>query len=138
MLVKISKNISATVLFLSLAAVAVLFHFSGCVAISGQSVVVSGAMTHEVERHEVACGPRFSSRASDQEVDGLDPRKFSILSWNAHRGANERWDRDLISYGRNADIILLQEAALDTVLKAQLDITANQWLMASAFNLDNR
>ncbi len=138
MQVKIRKNISAALLFLSMAAVAVLFYFSGCVAISEQSVVVSGAMTHEVDRHEVACGPRFSSTASSEKVEGLDPREFSILSWNAHRGTHERWNRDLVWYGRNADIILLQEAALESVLATQLDMMANQWLMASAFNLDNR
>lgn len=138
MLFKISENISAAVLFLSLAAVAVLFYFPGCVAISDQSIVVSGAMTREVDRHEVACGPRFSSTAIHAQVEGLDPLQFSILSWNAHRGIHERWNHDLISYGRDADIILLQEAALEAVLDAQFDITANQWLMASAFNLDGR
>lgn len=138
MQLKISKNISAPILFLSLAAVAVLLYLPGCVAISDQSIVVSGAMTREINRHEVACGPRFDSSAPQEAAEGLDPREFSILSWNAHRGSHARWNRDLISFGRSADIILLQEAALETVLDTQVDITANQWLMASAFNLDGR
>jgi endonuclease/exonuclease/phosphatase (EEP) superfamily protein YafD len=40
--------------------------------------------------------------------------------------------------GGKADIILLQEAALQSVLDTQLDISANQWLMATAFELDDR
>ncbi len=126
------------IVLLSLAAVAALLYFSGCVAVSDQNVVARGVMTQELQRQEIACGPRLTNSSFQQELEGLDPQEFSIISWNAHRGAHQQWNDDLISHGREADIILLQEAALETVLAAQLDLSANQWLMAPAFNLDGR
>lgn len=125
-------------LFLVLAAAAALLYFSGCVVVPDQSVVVSGALNKEIHRQVVSCGTGLKQTPSLKDAEGIDPLAFSILSWNSHRSAHEKWNTDLISYGSRADIILLQEAALGLVLDTQLDLSANQWLMASAFNLDGQ
>lgn len=121
------------------AAATVLFYFSGCVAVSDQSVVVSGFLDQEIHRQVASCGPGLKRTGSpDEEAAGIDPHAFSVLSWNSHRSNHGQWRSDLISYGSKADLVLLQEAALGLVLDAQSSLSANQWLMGSAFYLDGQ
>jgi endonuclease/exonuclease/phosphatase (EEP) superfamily protein YafD len=115
-----------------------LLYFSGCVAVPDQPVVASGSLDKELGRQPVACGSALEPLQQPQETDGIDPSSFAVLSWNSHRGGHQDWNRDLVDLGGEADIILLQEAALKPALDTQLDIAANQWLMATAFQLDDR
>lgn len=131
-------GIAATILLIVLLAASLLFYFSGCVAIPDQAIVVSGRMDQELDRKPASCGPDFGYAGGQRADEGIDPEKFSILSWNSHRGGHQDWHKDLILLGSGVDIILLQEAALKPVLDAQLDLSANQWLMAAAFYLDNQ
>ncbi len=131
-------GIAATILLVVLIAASLLFYFSGCVAIPGQAIVVSGKMDQELERRPASCGPDFGYAGGPRADEGIDPEEFSVLSWNSHRSSHQDWHKDLILYGSGADIILLQEAALRPALDAQLDISANQWLLAEAFSLDNQ
>ena len=135
---KFKSPIPATVLLLLLAAGPLLLYFAGCVAVPDQAVVASGTLDRELQRQEASCGPNLEPGSQGPERGGINPTSFTVLSWNSHRGGHKDWNRDLISLGSRADIILLQEAALETVLATQLDLTANQWLMATAFHLDDR
>jgi len=135
---KLIIRIPVTVLLVTLITAPVLFNFSGCVAVLDQAIVVSGKLNEELDRQVASCEPDFEFAGLQQTTQGINPDKFSILSWNSHRGTHENWHKDLISYGSGADIILLQEAALNPVLDTQLDLAANQWLMAAAFYLDNQ
>ena len=138
MKIKFKRPIPATILLIILAWGPLLFYFSGCVAIPDQPVVASGSVNREMHRQVASCGSALVPGDSQQDAGGIDPAAFTILSWNSHRGGHKEWSDDLISLGSGADIILLQEAALDPVLDTQLNLTANQWLMATAFNLDDR
>lgn len=123
-----------------LAALPLLFYFSGCVAVQDEAVVASGAMNRELDRQAALCAADLKPGPPQQvaQEGGIDPSSFKVLSWNSHRGGHKHWNRDFISLGGGADIILLQEAALEPVLNSQADLMANQWLMATAFRLDNR
>ena len=134
----LKSPLPVTILLVMIAAVPLLFHFSGCVAVPDQAVVASGSMNQEIDRRAASCGSELELRNSSMEEEGIDPAAFTILSWNSHRSGHEDWHKDLISLGSAADIILLQEASLAPVLDTQLDLSANQWLMATAFNLDDR
>lgn len=138
MKIKLKSSIPATILLITLATVPSLLYFSGCVAVPDQPVVASGSMDMELDRHSPSCGPVLDPPEQRQETGGIDPSSFAVLSWNSHRGGHKDWNSDLIALGGKADIILLQEAALESVLDTQLDISANQWLMATAFELDDR
>ena len=131
-------GIPATILLVVLAAAPLLFYFSGCVAIPDQAVVVSGRLGQELDRQAASCESDFGFAVPMQADGGIDPEQFSLLSWNSHRGSHQNWHNDLVSLARGADIILLQEAALKPVLEAQPDLSANQWLMAAAFYLEDQ
>jgi endonuclease/exonuclease/phosphatase (EEP) superfamily protein YafD len=138
MKIKLKSSIPATILLIAIATVPSLFYFSGCVAVPEQPVVASGSMDKELDRQSPSCGSDLDPMEQRQEAGGIDPSSFTVLSWNSHRGGHKDWNRDLIALGGEADIILLQEAALQSALDTQLDISANQWLMATAFQLDDR
>ncbi|MBT8355093.1 MAG: endonuclease/exonuclease/phosphatase family protein [Desulfofustis sp.] len=132
------SSIPTTIALIVLALTPLIFYFSGCVAVPDQPVVASGSMDKELDRQSPSCGSILDSSEKRKETGGIDPSSFAVLSWNSHRGGHKDWNRDLIALGSDADIILLQEAALEPVLDTQLDIAANQWLMATAFHLDDR
>ncbi|RZW19203.1 MAG: endonuclease/exonuclease/phosphatase family protein, partial [Desulfobulbaceae bacterium] len=131
-------SIPTTIALIVLALTPLIFYFSGCVAVPDQPVVASGSMDKELDRQSPSCGSILDPSEKRKETGGIDPSSFAVLSWNSHRGGHKDWNRDLIALGSDADIILLQEAALEPVLDTQLDIAANQWLMATAFHLDDR
>ena len=127
-----------TILFFLTVGLSVLLYFSGCVAVPKQAVVVSGVNDQAVHRQAVTCSPELEF-VSETGVDGgIDPDGFSLLSWNSHRGIHDDWQKDLIAFGKASDIILLQEAALDSLQEAQGDLFADRWLMATAFELEDR
>ena len=126
-----------TGLVVVLVSVAVLLYFSGCVAVPRDAVVVSGAKDLAVQREAVTCSPDLEFQSAQLNEDGIDPDGFSVVSWNSHRGTHRDWRRDLVSLGSGADIILLQEAAVAPIQDAQVDLFANQWLMATAFQLED-
>ena len=128
----------ATTLLAALVVVVPLLYVSGCVAVPEQPVVASGRLDKELARQSAACGSDLEILQQRQETGGIDPSSFTVLSWNSHRGGHQDWNRDLVDLGGEADIVLLQEAALEPALATQLDIAANQWLMATAFQLDDR
>lgn len=132
------SSIPTTIALIVLALTPLILYFSGCVAVPDQPVVASGSMDKELDRQSPSCGSILDPSEKRKETGGIDPSSFAVLSWNSHRGGHKDWNRDLIALGSDADIILLQEAALEPVLDTQLDIAANQWLMATAFHLDDR
>ncbi len=138
MKINLKSSIPATILLITLVVVPLLFYFSGCVAVPDQPVVTSGSMNKELNRQAVSCGSTLDPLQPRQETGGINPSSFTVLSWNSHRGGHEDWNRDLVTLGSGADIILLQEAALEPALDTQFDLGANQWLMATAFELDQK
>ena len=134
----IKSSIPATIFLVALVAVPLLFYFSGCVAVPDQPVVASGSMNQELNRQAASCGSTLDQFQRTPETGGIDPSSFTVLSWISHRGGHRDWNRDLVALGSGADIILLQEAALEPALDTQLDLGANQWLMATAFKLDQK
>jgi endonuclease/exonuclease/phosphatase (EEP) superfamily protein YafD len=135
---KLTSPMPGTILIAALVITPLLFYFSGCVAVPDQPVVASGSVNTELNRQAASCGTTLDPVQQVQETGGLDPTAFSVLSWNSHRGGHQDWNSDLVALGSGADIILLQEAALEPALDTQLDLAANQWLMATAFELDQK
>jgi endonuclease/exonuclease/phosphatase (EEP) superfamily protein YafD len=135
---KKTKHASALLLLMALSLGLVIFYIAGCVVVPDNALVVSGSKDREVQRSAAACGPVSDLGGSDQAMAGINPEDFSILSWNSHRGSDKAWGRELVSVGGEADIILLQEAALESMLDNQLELFANEWLMATAFHYDEK
>jgi len=118
------------------AGLAALLYFSGCVPIAKDAIIAGDGDDHEIQRQVVACSPDLELAGARVHQDSIDPDGFSVLSWNSHRGSHRDWQSDLVTIARDADIILLQEASIEPVRDARIDLSANQWLMATAFEFE--
>ena len=56
-----------------------------------------------------------------------------MLTWNIHKQEDPGWREDLALFARGADLLLLQEATLDPLLRQTLDEAGLSWVMASSF-----
>jgi endonuclease/exonuclease/phosphatase (EEP) superfamily protein YafD len=63
----------------------------------------------------------------------LDLRRLRLASWNLHKGSDEGWQADLTRYVNENDIVLLQEAVLNTPVREVLERAGYNWRMAGAF-----
>jgi len=133
---KVSKTTTGSLAgFLTVLLVCYLvFHFSGCVAIPDQSLVVTGGKGEVHAAIDGSCGPLMQpARSAALQATAIDPHGFSVLSWNAHKGADSGWQADLLSFAGKVDFVLLQEASLDQRLLRLLDRLNREWLMGVAF-----
>lgn len=121
-----------------LAVITILLYLPGCVAVPEQEVVAIGTRDREIDRHSASCAAGLKDGLKAGHLGGINPASFSVISWNSHRSSHDDWHQDLVSLGRGADIILLQEAALARVLKPLPEVVASHWLMATAFHLDDQ
>ncbi|MFO1322465.1 MAG: endonuclease/exonuclease/phosphatase family protein [Burkholderiales bacterium] len=71
---------------------------------------------------------------ADARRDGaLDGSAIRIVTWNIHKQADGGWDRDLARFAGDADVVLLQEVALQGALPDILHAAGLSWVMASSF-----
>jgi len=63
----------------------------------------------------------------------LDLRRLRLASWHLHKGSDEGWQADLTRYVGENDIVLLQEAVLNTPVREVLERAGYSWRMAGAF-----
>lgn len=81
---------------------------SGVPGPSYQLADVSAELTHADLCAESLAGSAASGFAQ------LDSRDIEIVNWNIHRGLDPRWTDDLEALSDKPDLLLFQEAALDT------------------------
>ena len=67
----------------------------------------------------------------------LDPRGFTLATWNIYKGQLSGWREDLDNLYRQTDILLLQEAHLGPGLLKWLSGGVLDWSMAHAFTYRN-
>lgn len=65
---------------------------------------------------------------------GLTPQHISVLNWNIYKENRTGWREDLRKFGREKDLILLQEAHLDDEFQTNLAQKGLYWNFNSAFN----
>lgn len=77
----------------------------------------------------------MSKDGSDRQ--GLNPENISFLNWNIYKGNGDDWQYDLSDFARDHDVMTIQEALLDGELLNLLDIHELDWVMNTAFHLDD-
>jgi endonuclease/exonuclease/phosphatase (EEP) superfamily protein YafD len=116
----------------SLAAATICAALAGCVTLTEhpRGLVWNGG---QIEIEHLTCE---AARVSAQRPDAgaaLDPRAIRIASWNIHKQAGEGWQRDLVRFAADNDLVLLQEAILDGELRRIVEAAGHGWVMASSF-----
>jgi len=126
-------KISALTGVLTILSISGFFYFSGCVVIQDQPYVVKSGGDQMVQHVVESCDQIEITRESGSPDRVLAADRFSILSWNIHKGSEDGFHSDLKNYSRDIDILLLQEAALSNELENWLGDDFNKWLLAVAF-----
>jgi endonuclease/exonuclease/phosphatase (EEP) superfamily protein YafD len=115
-------------------------------------LLLCACVTLTVEPRAVVSGPGGAARVmtlrcdavdrilqtvgNGQVAEALDRRPFKVLMWNIHKQDDLGWERDLSAFAAANDVVLLQEAVLQPLLRKILSDTGLRWLMASSFLLD--
>lgn len=109
---------------------------SGCVTLTVQPRAVLLDSEGKVEVQSLACnGPAFVERRTRgmAQAEALDPGAIRLLTWNVHKQDDPGWDRDLVQFASQNDVVLLQEAVLSQPLRHILEGDGLRWVMASSF-----
>jgi endonuclease/exonuclease/phosphatase (EEP) superfamily protein YafD len=113
------------------AAVLLAAALSGCVIVpERQYALVSGTGGKITQRWLTCSNPVASEIVHD---GALDADAVRIASWNLHKQIDTGWEAELGHLIGNSDVLLLQEAGLDTDLGAAIERGGLSWVLASAF-----
>ena len=65
--------------------------------------------------------------------------KLELLLWNVFKCSREGWQQDFLTLIHNKDLILLQEAVLNSPLDSMFNQSTHyQWIMARSFKFVER
>lgn len=78
--------------------------------------------------------PALSEKALAERLPGPELR---VASWNLHKSSDAGWDADLLRFAAASDLLMIQEAALTPELQRVFGDAGFDWLLASAFTLDD-
>ena len=107
---------------------------SSCVSLTAlpRAVILDGDRNIRVS--SLPCSTAAAApKPTAPTAGGLDPRAIRLVSWNIHKQSDRGWQEDLARFARANDLVLLQEATLDPMLRATLDDAGLSWVMASSF-----
>ncbi len=89
------------------------------------------------KRAVAAAAPRGSLKAAnctnETKADAFDRSSLRVLSWNIHKVRHADLPADLAGFAAGHDLILLQEAVLETSMREALEGEGFSWHMADAF-----
>ena len=94
----------------------VLIALTGCARIPIESQFVSVQSGFQEVRNTGVCDEEsFRQDGGITEVaqNGLSADRIPILNWNIYKGQEKGWQEDLLKFGGESDLILLQEALLN-------------------------
>jgi endonuclease/exonuclease/phosphatase (EEP) superfamily protein YafD len=74
---------------------------------------------------------------ADDDVQGLNPARITVLNWNIYKGQRENWAEDFKRYSYKHDVILIQEAYLREDLKSILQDGHQHWALNAAFDYED-
>lgn len=123
------KFISHTACFLFILSVV----FYGCVVISPEQQLLENETTEKMG----VCNSEAAalSQSSVDEENRFDPENISILNWNIHKNNADDWADDFKLFAADQDIVIIQEAHLNSQLRNILTQQDMHWSLNAAFYL---
>jgi len=108
----------------------------GCARIPRTEQLVSGGNGAGDVRADGACDTAILSVNAypGPAEQRLDPDRIAILDWNVYKGQRPGWQEDLRRFGKEKDILFLQEAPLNLPLRQVLRQHNLHWVLNSAFS----
>jgi endonuclease/exonuclease/phosphatase (EEP) superfamily protein YafD len=109
---------------------------TSCVSIPETPYVVSGLGSDVTLEREALCRDDrsgFSALQDENHREGIDPRGFTLFSWNVMKEGRDGWKEDFRRLAVDADLLTLQEVSLTEVLREQLQDGRYYWDLTAAF-----
>lgn len=106
---------------------------AGCVSIPERDTNHLGETLSSFAGTLSDCTPEGLISPSAAPTPALDPARFSVAVWNAHKGSGAAWRQELTGLLQGADILALQEAQLSQELRDLLQADAANWNLSTAF-----
>ena len=111
-----------------LPAIAVLLQLSGC---TYQPVVPKASVPAVSSDEVLACRDLLGT--SDSAVSRLDPSSISLINWNVRKKRARGWRQDFETHGKDADLVLFQEASIREEIIAEID-SSRHWSFAPGYS----
>ncbi|MDX1823145.1 MAG: endonuclease/exonuclease/phosphatase family protein [Thiohalomonadales bacterium] len=106
---------------------------SGCIHIPSQPTLVTSA-ADQAQTQTLDCETSLVEPVvTEIAQNGLSPARITLLTWNIYKQYRHDWLFDFQQFSRNKDLVILQEARMDTTLGAVLADSSLQWLMTATF-----
>lgn len=113
---------------------------NGCVSIPPQVQLVSMDVDTGLVQAQASCirSHQFAQLKVSMPSDAvLDAGHISLLNWNVYKGQGDNWASDFSQLIKQQDIVVLQEALLDTALFRAIHMQFLNWSMNTAFYYDD-
>lgn len=110
-----------------------IIFLNGCVSVNPQQHLIDNTDAPQMG----ICSSQWAvlSRSLVNEDSYFDPDNISILNWNVQKNQAHNWLDDFKSFSEKQDIVVIQEAHLDSHLQNALDQQALHWSLNAAFYL---
>jgi len=106
---------------------------SSCVTLTMEPRVLVLQPDDTIRVLTLAC-PSVAPRGRESDArPALDPRAIRLMTWNIHKEGDAGWASDLATFGRDRDVVLLQETTLQPEIRDVLREAGFRWVMASSF-----
>lgn len=108
----------------------------GCISLSQQPLLLddsAGQKNGICDAKAAIAGPEaFTSQGA------LNPQNISVLNWNIHKNRAYNWSADFKLLADQQDIVIIQEAYLNSTLLDALDQQDMRWSLNVAYYRDNK
>jgi endonuclease/exonuclease/phosphatase (EEP) superfamily protein YafD len=108
----------------------------GCVSLSQQPLLIDDSAGQKVEY----CDSRAAVAGLESSTGqgALNPQSISILNWNIHKNKANNWSEDFKLLADQQDIVIIQEAYLNSTLLEALSQQNMRWSVIAAYYRDNK
>jgi endonuclease/exonuclease/phosphatase (EEP) superfamily protein YafD len=87
------------------------------------AVVANCDKAHEVVTRE----------AGQERIAMLNPSSITVSSWNVHKGGFPLWEEEYLRIRTPSDLLLVQEAKLNSALYTTLDNESLEWVISTSY-----
>jgi endonuclease/exonuclease/phosphatase (EEP) superfamily protein YafD len=106
----------------------------GCVSLSQQPLLIDDSAGQKAG----LCDSNAANPDQDAAttLGSLNPENISVLNWNIHKNKADNWSTDFKLLADQQDIVIIQEAYLNSTLLDALDQQNMRWSLNAAYYRD--
>ena len=109
---------------------------SGCVSVPEQTRIVNKGIDESHSVTENSCDISQAQLYSDKNrksAHQLDSNNITVLNWNIYKGGEKNWAADFRELSDGKDLVIIQEARLNTEVKETLKEQSIHWTLNTGF-----